>query len=173
MKLCECGCGQYTPIAGRSRPERGITKGQSMRFIKGHTFKKEKVKLICDNCKRKFEVIASYKHRNFCSKGCATSYRRRHPEGTLVETHGYLRVKISDHPNANKAGYIYYHRYVLEQHLGYVLDKSYDVHHIDEDKKNNNVSNLVAIKHSAHLTLHLLKRHREKREANAVRRNDC
>lgn len=35
-KLCECGCGQFTNIATRSRISRGIVKGQPARFIEHH-----------------------------------------------------------------------------------------------------------------------------------------
>lgn len=36
VKLCECGCGQPTPIAPMTRKIRGHVKGQPMRFISGH-----------------------------------------------------------------------------------------------------------------------------------------
>lgn len=35
-KLCECGCGLPTPIAIRTRSERGQQKGEPLRFINGH-----------------------------------------------------------------------------------------------------------------------------------------
>lgn len=34
--LCECGCGGRAPIATRTRPERGLKKGEPQRFIRGH-----------------------------------------------------------------------------------------------------------------------------------------
>jgi hypothetical protein len=34
--LCECGCGQPTPIAKRTRSLRGQVKGEPLRFINGH-----------------------------------------------------------------------------------------------------------------------------------------
>lgn len=33
---CECGCGQPTPIAKRTRPYLGHVKGQPTRFLRGH-----------------------------------------------------------------------------------------------------------------------------------------
>lgn len=36
MKLCECGCGKFTPVAKRTRIERGHIKGQPFKFIHGH-----------------------------------------------------------------------------------------------------------------------------------------
>ena len=36
MKLCECGCGQFAPIAKKTNKKRGWVKGKSLRFIQGH-----------------------------------------------------------------------------------------------------------------------------------------
>jgi hypothetical protein len=172
LKLCECGCGQPAPLAPRTRNDAGWIKGQPLQFIKGH---RGKVNKICEWCKQPFTVTYSRNHVRTCSHLCGNRLLwsiNQYPIGHIVESQGYLRIKMPYHPNANKSGYIYYHRYIVEQHLGYILDKTYDVHHIDENKKNNDISNLVAIKHDAHLRIHMLKRHKEKRELNAIRRND-
>lgn len=34
--LCQCGCGQSTPIARRTRGSRGVRKGKPLHFIRGH-----------------------------------------------------------------------------------------------------------------------------------------
>ena len=34
--LCQCGCGQLTPIAKSTRPNRGWVKGEHVRFMPGH-----------------------------------------------------------------------------------------------------------------------------------------
>jgi len=36
IKFCECGCGEPTPIAFRTRSSRGQVKGEPLRFINGH-----------------------------------------------------------------------------------------------------------------------------------------
>lgn len=36
QKLCECGCGQPTPLYKCNALKRGIIKGQSSRFLRGH-----------------------------------------------------------------------------------------------------------------------------------------
>ncbi len=36
QKLCECGCGQETPLAPKNHTANGYVKGQAIRFIKGH-----------------------------------------------------------------------------------------------------------------------------------------
>jgi hypothetical protein len=40
MKLCECGCGQPTKIAARTRRNLGHIEGQHLRFVNGHNCRK-------------------------------------------------------------------------------------------------------------------------------------
>ena len=42
------------------------------------------------------------------------------------------------------------HRLIMEQHLGRKLKSTEDVHHIDEDGQNNDLSNLEIISHKRH-----------------------
>jgi hypothetical protein len=35
-RLCECGCGQETPIATVTRSNRGEVKGKPVRYVRGH-----------------------------------------------------------------------------------------------------------------------------------------
>jgi len=44
-KLCECGCGHPAPIATGNRKNRGIVKGQPLRYIRGH-YKREPVLFV-------------------------------------------------------------------------------------------------------------------------------
>lgn len=46
------------------------------------------------------------------------------------------------------------HRYVMEQHLGRKLTPEEDVHHVDFDKTNNDISNLRLLEHKQHTELH-------------------
>lgn len=77
---------------------------------------------------------------------------------------GYKYIYAPDSPNASKSesykGYIFEHRYVMEQFLGRSLEKDEDVHHIDFNKLNNDISNLMLLKNWEHVQLHhLLKGH--------------
>ena len=47
-----------------------------------------------------------------------------------------------------------YHRYLMEQYLCRKLTSDEVVHHIDENKKNNTISNLVVMSRSEHVRLH-------------------
>lgn len=166
--LCECGCGQETKLASKTDKSRGWRKGQPLRFINGHNASVREVTNIketkaCEYCGKAFSFWPSrQKNAKYCSLSCKTSVRNINvgrKYGELRYEHGRLKIKLPDHPYCDKAGYVFFHRYIVEQHLGYFLDpKEYDVHHIDENKDNNYLSNLVAIRHSAHMRLHALKR---------------
>jgi HNH endonuclease len=166
-KLCECGCGEYTKMAIKTNSKRGWIKGQPLRFINGHNQRgkqeRNQIELTCKYCNNKFLVWPGRSETaQFCSISCNISNRNKENARGYGETtihHGRLKIKLPDHPYCDKSGYVFYHRHVVEKHLEYYLNpKEYDVHHIDEDKTNNALSNLVAIRRSAHMSLHASKR---------------
>jgi hypothetical protein len=59
-----------------------------------------------------------------------------------VGASGYVRLHKPDHPHANKAGYVYEHRYVMEQKIGRLLKREEIVDHIDRNRSNNAPENL-------------------------------
>lgn len=56
-------------------------------------------------------------------------------------TNGYLQVKLR---NGNIYKNLYIHRLVVEAFIGRI-PKGFEVNHIDEDKKNNHLSNLEIV----------------------------
>jgi len=70
-------------------------------------------------------------------------YIRKHKQS------GYLDIKVD-------SGFIRYHRFVMESHLGRKLEINEDVHHIDENIYNNELSNLMLVSHGEHTRLHNL-----------------
>ncbi len=36
VKLCECGCGEHTPLATQTKRRKGHFKGRPLRFVQGH-----------------------------------------------------------------------------------------------------------------------------------------
>jgi hypothetical protein len=72
------------------------------------------------------------------------------------KSNGYIEVYAPDHPNRHKStGFIYEHRFVMSNHLGRPLRKGEIVHHKDENRKNNDLSNLVlAGSIASHKVLH-------------------
>lgn len=75
---------------------------------------------------------------------------------------GYFLIWMPEHPNSSKNGYIQEHRLIMEKKLGRYLTKSEIVHHINGNKLDNNVSNLLLLTRSEHATLHLKERYAKK-----------
>lgn len=62
--------------------------------------------------------------------------------GWTVDKHGYLQVKIPDHPESNRNGYVRHHRWVMEQILGRYLEPGEVVDHRNSDTSDNRDENL-------------------------------
>lgn len=62
--------------------------------------------------------------------------------GRTVHSSGYILIRCIQHPNSRN-GYIFEHRLIMEKKLNRLLNSSERIHHIDGNKKNNNISNLV------------------------------
>lgn len=61
-------------------------------------------------------------------------------------TIGYKEIYYPTHPKAKANGCILEQRYVAEQILGRILNDDEVVHHKDENRNNNDVSNLMVFK---------------------------
>jgi len=78
----------------------------------------------------------------------------KHPnwKGGIVLYHGYVRVRMPDHPFSDSRGYIRQHRLIIEKHIGRYLTPVETVHHIDGNKTNNSLNNLMLfISRSSHV----------------------
>jgi len=64
-----------------------------------------------------------------------------------VNRKGYIagRIWVDGKPKPVKR-----HRWLMEQHLGRALMANEDVHHIDGNKQNNSIENLMVLPHSEH-----------------------
>jgi hypothetical protein len=74
--------------------------------------------------------------------------------GQREDADGYLRTYAPDHPWPRRGGYVYEHVRVMELHLGRRLGPDEVVHHIDHDRKNNGLSNLVVLERGEHSSHH-------------------
>lgn len=75
--------------------------------------------------------------------------------GRTVTPAGYVAVRVLGHPRASNAGYVLEHVLIVERALGKPLPVGAEVHHVDEDKANNDTSNLVLCQDRAyHMLLH-------------------
>ena len=56
---------------------------------------------------------------------------------------GYVCAYCPDHPHPKKKNYVYEHRLVMEQYLGRYLLSNEIVHHINGDRGDNRIENLM------------------------------
>ena len=64
-------------------------------------------------------------------------------EGRTINGRGYALIFMPDHSRANSKGYVYEHILVLEKSLGRLLRRTETAHHLDGNKLNNSINNLV------------------------------
>lgn len=81
--------------------------------------------------------------------------RRRQPStGRRSTPQGYVYIWKPDHPLAHADGYVPEHRMVAWD-AGILTDPRMDVHHIDHNKANNDLSNLAPMTRSEHIARHI------------------
>lgn len=135
----------------------------------------------CVICGKEFECPPSHAHKKFCcSLACAHErFRRREvpkmedhfnwKRGSSVHADGYLLLLVERHPFAANGRYVFEHRLVVE---AWMRDKAPDhrflvevngvkylrseieVHHRNENKRDNRFTNLLACTRQAHRAIH-------------------
>jgi len=76
----------------------------------------------------------------------------------IRELNGYRLLLIPDHPramkNKNWEGYVYEHIVVVEKFTKQHIRINEDVHHLDGNKSNNRIENLLVVERGQHTKLH-------------------
>lgn len=96
---------------------------------------------MSDDLKKKLSDIAKTKTGSNNHRWCGdkrTNYQ------------GYVLVRNPSHPLCDINGFVREHRLVMERHLGRILDRQENVHHINGDKSDNRIENLVVCSNSEH-----------------------
>lgn len=112
----------------------------------------------CPNCKK--EIVRPTGEGNrltACSQSCAETIKVKRGRNLLLIS-GYYYRYIPEHPKTSKMGYVAEHRYVMENQIGRYLEKDEVVHHINENKLDNNIENLQLMTRNEHSRLHAIKR---------------
>jgi hypothetical protein len=111
----------------------------------------------CAHCGAEMTLKPSQAHRQFCTKRCEADHKIVRPTGrthngrpVLLNFQGYLTVYEPTHPYGGRNGRILEHRLVVERALGRHLMTNEHVDHIDQDKTNNDLSNLQVMSPTAH-----------------------
>lgn len=118
---------------------------------------RNRVTNVCPTCGKEWTLSASQKyHRaDYCSRACEARGRIKRPldrehngKPAVIDSHGYVRIFEPGHPRATKSGWIFEHRWLIEQALGRILDRDEHVHHLNHARSDNRPENLQLL--SAH-----------------------
>jgi hypothetical protein len=83
-------------------------------------------------------------------------------DGKRISCGGYILITNYNHPNKTKHGDVFEHRLIMEQYLGRYLNEEEIVHHINEDKQDNRIENLMLFNNdSEHHKYHNQRRKKE------------
>lgn len=89
-----------------------------------------------------------------CSIECSRRYRGpKKNYKPCVMIGGYKYIYMPEHPYCTKR-YVAEHRIVMEKHLGRYLTDNEVVHHLNGNKTDNDISNLIVLSISDHSKLH-------------------
>jgi hypothetical protein len=117
---------------------------------------------ICEFCKKEFTTYRSPSNMKltprFCSLVCLGKSQKgeNNPayNGGKYKCNGYYIVFVPEHPFASD-NTVLEHRLVMEKKLGRYLTSEEVVHHIDRNKLNNDINNLMLFpSNSEHLKYH-------------------
>ncbi len=116
---------------------------------KGAVYRYLKEKRLLRNKKEAGKLVSKF-HKPYNRLG------KKNPKwkgGKNYDKDGYVLIYDPIHPNSRNKKYVLEHRLVMEKHLGRYLRKSEVVHHINENKQNNKIDNLMLFPtQKAHVT---------------------
>lgn len=113
------------------------------------------------------------KKRPILSCGCAKKMRVNHVEAKHAPriSKGYRYVYAPNSVGAKTSGsykgYVFEHRLIMEKHIGRPLTDNEDVHHIDFNPLNNDITNLMLLSKCEHSRLHHFLK------GNIIKKEDC
>ena len=121
------------------------------------------------------ELASKRKDVEWAIRSVSGEHNPHYGGGKYIDDKGYIRILNQDHPY-NIKGYVYEHRTVFEAYLGRHLQPWETVHHINEIKVDNRVSNLYLCTVPEHSAVHREGKkpsdsHREKMRENMNKRN--
>ena len=78
--------------------------------------------------------------------------------GKYIDDKGYVFIWLPTHPHAKNGRYISEYRLKMEKHIGRYLSRKEFVHHINSNRSDNRIENLILFKsNSEHMKSHFPK----------------
>ena len=113
-------------------------------------------------CSRVFDGCDMNNRKNYISSGCSDVMPKGQPGednpnwkgGRTITEHGYVLVKLTEHPDSDTRGYVYEHRLIAEKMLERRLEEDEQVHHKNHDKQDNRPENLEVVTIAEHRLRH-------------------
>lgn len=78
--------------------------------------------------------------------------------GIKKNSDGYILIYSPNNPASDNGGFVLEHRLVMENYLGRYLRSDEIVHHINQDKSDNRIENLMLLTRAQHARLHKILR---------------
>lgn len=130
-------------------------------YVKPHRLLKENFGFTCSReCSSKIRGIKTKGSGNH-QYGLKGSLNASFKTGRRISNYGYVLIYNPEHERANCNGYVFEHILVMEEKIGRKLKfisklhkDNEVVHHIDFNKKNNDITNLQLMTRGEHSTLH-------------------
>lgn len=117
-----------------------------------HRSAAQKGKIISEAQRKKMSEQRSCKYNGLNGYGHTKEHSR-----------GYILVYVPLHPKAHKDGYVMLHTIIMERFIGRYLAPNEVVHHINHDRKDNRIENLVLMDKKEHMKMHMKERHEKRR----------
>ena len=129
----------------------------------------KKISVECPLCHKIRSIDSTDVKRAKLNGLCLTCYRTVYQKGEnnpdwkggKYKQHGYIHIRMPNHPHANHSGYIRRCRLVMEQVLGRYLLPEERVHHINGIKDEDKPENLVILTNSEHMKFHRINTSRD------------
>lgn len=149
----------------------GISAGKMFYILRdaGCNFTRKRRKPVSDEERqRRSEArkgwIMSDRQRKMISERNSCDYNGLNGYGhTKSHNRGYIRAYVPKHPHAARDGYVMLHTIIMEQAIGRYLEPNEVVHHINHDRKDNRLENLMLMDKKEHMRMHMTERHEKRR----------